>query len=82
MSTSITIGTSATTRRSTAAVVHAVQPRLEAPATTNVSTFAAVPAAGLAQKAVTASIARTTALVIGRRAGQRSSPVRRNLSHV
>ena len=32
--------------------------------------------------AVAASIARTTAFVIGRRRGQRSSPVRRNLSHV
>ena len=38
-------GTTATTRRSTAAVVHEVQPRLDAPATTKVSTVAAVPAA-------------------------------------
>src|SRR4051794_14601756 len=35
-----------------------------------------------AMKAVIASIARTALLVIGSRAGQRSSPVRRNLFHV
>jgi len=34
LSTSMTIGQIATTRRSTAAVVHVVQPRLEPPETT------------------------------------------------
>lgn len=75
MSTLMTIGAGATTRRSTAAVVHAVQPRLGPPDTTKVSNVA-LPPASLARKAVTASIARTPDLVIGRRASQRSSPVR------
>ena len=78
----MTIGTIATTRRSTAAVVHEVQPRFDAPATTKCRPWPRRRPPGCAQNAVTASIARTTALVIGRRAGQRSSPVRRNLSHV
>jgi hypothetical protein len=77
----MTMGTTETTRRSTAAVDQAVQPRLEAPVTTKVSTVARPPS-GLARNAVTASMARTAALVMGSRAGQRSSPVRRNWSHV
>src|SRR6266511_449258 len=79
LSTSITIGMIATTRLSTAAVVHVVQPRLEPPATTNESTFQAPPAL-LPQNDVTVSMARTALLVMGRRVGQRSSPVRRYLS--
>src|SRR5947207_2789347 len=74
-------GETATTRLSTAAVVQVVQPRLEPPVTTKASILTC-PLAALAQKDVPASMARTTPLVIGRRAGQRSSPVRRNLSHV
>ena len=80
-SRSITAGAMATTRRSTAAVVHVVQPRLEAPATTKRVTSLPPPSAD-AVNAVTASIARTALLVIGRRAGHFSSPVRRNLSQV
>ena len=80
-STSITMGTIATTRLSTAAVVQVVQPRLDPPATTKPSTFT-LPPSGLAQKAVTVSMARTAALVIGSRAGHLASPVRRNLSQV
>jgi hypothetical protein len=75
---SITAGAMATTRGSTAAAVHVVHPRFEPPETTNRET--AWPP--VAANAVTASIARTALLVIGSRAGQRSSPVRRNLSHV
>src|SRR5438477_5411877 len=81
LSRSITAGAIATTRRSTAAVVHVVHPRLEPPETTNRLTPAPPPSRE-AVKAVTASIARTALLVIGRRAGHRSSPVRRYLSHV
>ena len=77
----MTIGTMATTRLSTAATLQVVQPRFEPPAATNLSTTTSPPS-GLAKKSVTVSIARTTALVIGRRAGHRSSPVRRYLSHV
>ena len=69
------------TRRSTAAVAHVVQPRFEAPDTTNRRT-AWPPASGDAANAVTASIARTALFVIGSRAGHFSSPVRRYLSHV
>src|SRR5262249_4347834 len=78
---SITIGTIATTRLSTMPVVQVVQPRFEAPATTNLSTVTFPPSL-LAQKAVTVSIARTADLVMGRRAGHFSSPVRKNLSQV
>src|SRR4029077_15134075 len=63
------------------AVVHAVQPRLEVPPTTNLLTSIPPPAA-LRQKAVIASIARTTLLVIGSRSGQASSLVRRYLSQL
>jgi negative regulator of sigma E activity len=80
-SSSITIGTIAITRLSTAAVVQVVQPRLDPPATTNPSTFT-FPASALPQKAITVSIARSAALVIGKRAGHLGSPVRINLSHV
>ena len=72
-SMSMTRGMKATTRLSTAAVVQVVHPRLEAPATTNLSMveFCSF------MKAVTVSIARTAALVIGMRAGHVSSPVLR-----
>ena len=80
-STSITNGAMATTRSSTMAVVQVVQPRFDPPATTKVSTLA-LPPASLARNSVTASIARTADLVIGKRAGHFSSPVLRNLSHV
>src|ERR1051325_10397457 len=80
LSVSITMGAMATTRGSTAAVVQVVQPRLEAPETTKVFTVKGV--GSLARKSVTASMARTAAFVIGRRAGQKSSPVRRKRSHV
>src|SRR5687767_10041848 len=78
---SITIGAMAITRLSTAAVVQVVQPRLDPPATMNESIFT-LPASGPAQNAITVSMARTALLVMGSRAGHRSSPVRRNLSHV
>ncbi len=77
-SMSMTIGTIATTRLSTAAVVQAVQPRFDLPPTTNRSTTVAPPCV-LAQNAVTASIARTALFVIGRRSGHVSSPVLRYL---
>src|SRR5262245_2721634 len=77
----MTSGAIATTRRSTAAAVHVVHPRLEAPATTKRETVVAPPA-GDAENAVTASIARTALFVIGNWAGQRASPVSRNLAHV
>src|SRR3954471_10679889 len=78
---SITAGAIAITRESTAAVVHVVHPRFDAPVTTNRLTRLAPPS-GVAMNAVTASIARTALLVIGRRAGHFSSPVRRYLFHV
>src|SRR5438874_13778836 len=81
LSMSITAGAIAITRRSTAAVVHVVHPRFEPPETTKRVT-APPPPSRDEVKAVTASIARTALLVIGRRAGHRSSPVRRYLSHV
>src|SRR4029450_10225944 len=81
LSMSITAGTMAMTRLSTAAVVHVVQPRLDAPDTTNRATLALPPSA-LAANWVKASIARTALLVIGNRAGHFSSPVRRYLSQV
>ena len=81
LSRSITAGAIATTRVSTAAVVHVVQPRFEAPETTKRPTRWLPPSADAAN-AVTASIARTALLVIGRRAGHCSSPVRRNLFQV
>ena len=71
----------ATTRVSTAAVVHVVQPRLEPPDTTKRPTLWLPPAADAAN-AVTVSIARTALFVIGRRAGQRSSPVSRKCFQV
>ena len=74
----MTAGAIAMTRASTAAVVHVVHPRFEAPETTNRETGWPPVAAN----AVIASIARTALFVIGRRAGHFSSPVRRNLSHV
>src|ERR1051326_8357032 len=76
---SITIGTIPMTRLSTAAVVHVVHPRFEPPATTKESILNSPPSL-LPLKAVTVSIPRTALLVIGRRVGQRSSPVRRYLS--
>src|SRR5262252_6199747 len=79
--TSITQGIIAITRLSIAAVVQVVQPRFEPPATTNRSTFT-LPHSGLPQKAVMVSMARTAALVIGKRAGHFLSPVRRNLSQL
>src|SRR6185503_11330784 len=81
LSMSMTNGAMATTRLSTAAVVQVVHPRLEPPATKNLSTFTS-PLVWLAQKEVMVSMARTAALVMGRRAGHFSSPVRRNLSQV
>ena len=63
------------------AVVQVVQPRLDPPATKNFST-GTLPPASLAQNATMVSIARTAAFVIGSRAGQSSSPVRKNLSQV
>src|SRR5687767_3105870 len=78
---SMTAGAMATTRLSTAAVVQVVQPRFDAPETTNRETFWLPPSADAA-KALTASMARTALLVIGSRAGHFSSPVRRYLSHV
>ena len=78
LSMSMTAGAMAITRVSTAAVVHVVHPRFEAPETTNRETDWPPVAAN----AVMASIARTALFVIGRRAGHFSSPVRMNLSHV
>src|SRR5437870_13473089 len=78
---SITSGENPTTRLSTAAVVHVVQPRFEAPATKNFSTFT-LPPAGVAEKAVTVSMARTAAFVIGIRRDHVSSPVLRYFTHV
>src|SRR5882724_4772837 len=78
---SITNGTIAITRLSTAAVVQVVQPRFDPPQTTNSSTLT-FPPSGVAQNDVTVSIARTALLVIGSRAGHLGSPVRRNLSQV
>src|SRR5579863_1946191 len=78
---SIENGTMAITRLSTAAVVQVVQPRFEPPHTTNRST-STLPPSGLAQNDVIVSSARTALLVIGSRAGQRWSPVRKNLSQV
>ncbi len=78
---SMTTGTTATTRLSTAPVVHAVQPRFDPPPITNLST-ATPPPLALRQNAVTVSMARTTLLVIGSRKGQVSSPVLRYLSQV
>ena len=74
----MTTGTTAATRLSAAAAVHAVQPRFEAPARTNLP-ISTPPPAGLRQKPVIVSIARTTLIVIGSRNGQASSPVRRYL---
>ena len=80
---SITYGTIATTRSSTAAVVHVVHPRFDPPLTMNFATVAfALPPSVLALKAVIVSIARTEALVIGNRSGHVSSPVFRNFSQV
>ena len=76
----MTIGMIATTRWSTAAVLHVVQPRLEAPVTTKRFTFTSPPFR-VAIKSVTVSRARTAALVIGSRSGHFSSPVFKNLSH-
>ena len=70
----------ATTRESTAPVSHAVHPRFEAPETTKCSIFWPRAPPPHAQCVVMVSIARTTAFAIGRRGGQVSSPVRRNLS--
>src|SRR5258708_24506538 len=78
---SMTLGTTAETRLSPAAAVDAVQPRFEAPARTNLL-ISSAPLAGLRQKLVIASIARTTLFVIGRRNGQASSPVRRYLAQL
>ncbi len=77
----MTAGAMAITRRSTAAVVQVVHPRFEKPDTTKRRTGCPPPAAEEV-KAVTASIARTALLVIGSRAGQRSSPVSRKWFHV
>src|SRR5262245_40425843 len=73
-STSMTTGTTATTRRSTAPVSHVVQPRLEPPATTNFFTDV-LPPCSLANRAVTVSIARTALLTIAKRGIQVGSPV-------
>ena len=81
LSMSITNGTIATTRLSTAAVVQVVQPRFDPPQTTNLSTVHAA-AVRRSQNDVIVSSARTAALVIGSRAGHFGSPVRRNLSQV
>src|SRR5450759_2149474 len=75
------MGAMAITRGSTSATDQVVQPRFDAPATTKFFTVTA-PSGNFARKSVTASMARTAALVMGRRAGQRSSPVRRYLSQV
>ena len=78
---SMTTGTTAATRLSTAAAVHAVQPRFDAPARTNLA-ISRPPPARLKQKSVMASIARTTLFVIGSRNGHVSSPVRKYLSQL
>src|SRR5215472_15765755 len=65
----MTVGRIAATRLSRAATVHVVQPRFDAPPTTNLSTMTSPPS-GRAQNAVTVSIARTTLFVIGKRSGQ------------
>ncbi len=75
------MGAMATTRLSTAAVVQVVQPRFDPPATMKFATVN-LPPASLFMNSWTASIAFTALLVIGRRAGQRSLPVLRNLSQV
>ena len=72
----------AMTRLSTAAVAQVVQPRFDAPETTKLATLCAPPPRWTPRTAVMASIARTALLVIGSRAGQFSSPVRRYLSQV
>ena len=59
------------------AVVQVVQPRFEPPDTTNF-VMARRPPSGVCANACTVSIARTAALVIGKRASQRSSPPSRN----
>ena len=64
---SITIGAAAATRLSCAAASQVVQPRFDAPATTNPSTLRCNRSA---QNSVTASIARTALLVIGNSSGQ------------
>ena len=79
--TSITIGTIATTRLSTAPVSQVVQPRFDPPATTNLLTGNSPPAS-LAITAVIVSIARTALLTIGLRAGQVGSPVLKYWIHV
>jgi len=70
--TSITIGATAITRLSTAAVSHAVQPRFDAPDTVKESI-------GAPQRSFTmlciASIARTALFTIGSSSGQSFSPV-------
>ncbi|MCX6624824.1 MAG: hypothetical protein NTY38_27935 [Acidobacteria bacterium] len=71
----------AITLGSTAAVDQVVHPRLDAPATMKFFTTTGPPGLS-ARNATAASIARTAALVIGRRAGQRSSLVWRNLLQV
>src|SRR5262245_35655971 len=76
---SIDRGMMPTTRLSTAAVVQVVQPRFDPPQTTNVSTLA-LPPSGLPRKVVIVSIARTALLVIGKRNGQRVSPLFMNLA--
>lgn len=78
---SITIGDMPITRLSTTPVVHVVQPRLEPPATKNLSTVFPPPSS-LFMNAVTVSIARTAAFVIGSRNGHDTSPVSRYFRHV
>ena len=71
-STSITIGATAITRLSTAAVSHAVQPRFDAPDTVNESIDA--PQRSRTMLCI-ASIARTVLFTIGSSNGQSFSPV-------
>ena len=78
LSRSIENGTMATTRLSTIAVVHVVQPRFEPPQTKNLSIFS-LPSSWVPQNEVIVSMARTAALVIGNRAGHLASPVRESL---
>ena len=74
MSRSITSGTIATTRLSTTAVVHVVQPRLRAAGHDETVDLGFAAGCRWRRSEVTVSIARTAALVIGRRAGHCESP--------
>ena len=78
-SMSMTIGAMAFTRASTAPVSQVVQPRFDAPATTNFSIFWLN---SFCANACTVSMPRMAPLTIGKSSGQVSSPVLRYWSNV